>query len=362
MKPITNVKRQKKDIIKNFLLVTILSIGVSLVANSLTKESGLLMSLIPGIVCVLFVAVFYVKEYLGSSSYEVNVKTAFSVDNEHKVIPIDRFGFSEDLSRAVISVLSENKAYKALWEDAFAHGIGVGEKGKDFVKEFLDYLFIHWISLKLNSYFVHFESASTEIIGREQIPDVLIKNRVIELISKPYEEREKFQDKIKQKDPIEGRVVYMDGEDGVLYDMLEIELPRKSRVFRKNNELVISNRNFDIRFETDYQGFSTVLPRYFEKFYLNRSFDTVHNYMVKLRMSIKLKPFFLFSVKDWKYLGWLDQIEDEFVKYFSFDEFVEHIGLEQAITNHILFLNGLEEKKEEEKSKYKDFRIVKVDA
>lgn len=361
MKPITNVKQRRKDIIKNFILVTILSTGVSLIANSLTKESGLLIALIPGLVCVLFVAIFYVKEYLGSSSYEVDIETVLSVDNEHKVIPIDRFRFSEDLYRAVLSVLSENKAYKSLWEDAFTHRVGEGEKGKNFVKEFLDYLFIHWISLQLNSYFVQFESDSTEIIGREQIPDVLIKNRVIELISKPFEEREKFQERMNQKDPIEGKIVYMDGEDGVVYDMLEIELPRKSKVYRNNNALVISNRNFDIRFESDYQGFGTVLPRYFEKFYLNRSFDTVHNYKVDLRMSIRLKPFFLFSVKDWKYLGWLDQIGDEFVKYFSFDKFVEHIGLEQAITDHILFLNGLKGKEEKKDSKHHDLRIVKVE-
>lgn len=365
MKPITNVKIHKKSLVKNFFLVTILSTGVSLIANALTKESGLIITLIPGIVCVLLVAFFYIKEYFGCSSYDTSVTTILSVDNEKRVIPIDRFEFSENFHRAVLSVLSENKAYKSLWDDAFAHRVGEGEKGKKFVEEFLEYLFIDWISLKLNSYFVDVDDGLTEIIVRENIPDVLIKNRVIDLITKPFEEREKFQEKIGHEDHIEGKVVYMDGDDGVIYDMLEIELPRKSKVFRDKQSLLITNRNFNIRFESDFQGFSGVLPRYFEDFYMNRSLDTVHSYMIKVKLSIKLKPFFLVSFRDWKYLGWLDQIEEEFVKYFSFDEFVEKIGFEQALTNHILFMNALEEKEggeeEGDDRRYDDFRIVKVE-
>lgn len=64
-----------------------------------------------------------------------------------------------------------------------------------------------------------------------------------------------------------------------------------------------------------------------------RAFDDVHNYEISLKMSIKLKPFFLLSYKDWKYLGWLDQIGDNFVEYFSFDVFIKRIGFEQAATN-----------------------------
>jgi hypothetical protein len=338
-----------------------LSTGVSLIANSLTKESELMIALIPGIICVLFVAICYVKEYLGYSSYEVNVNSVISVDDKKCVVPIERFEFSEDLQRAVISVLSENKAYIALWEDAFVWDIAEGKKGKSFVKEFIDYLFVDWISLELNSYFTDFEEGETEIIGREQIPDVLIKNRVIELITKPYEEREKFQKTMSKKDPVEGRIVYAEGEDEVVFDMLEIELPRKSKIFREGNSLVIRNRNFDIKFESEFEGDGAVLARYFENFYMNRSIRNTHNYSVTLKLTINLKPFFLLSIRDWKYLGWLDRIGDSFVKYFSYDEFLKRIGYEQAVTNHILFMTELERKKVDDDCKYEDFRIVKVE-
>lgn len=345
MKPLSEVKLQKNNLFKNFFLVVILSIGVSLIANALTKNAELMIAIIPGVACLLLVAICYIKEYFGYSSYEIKLKTLLSVDKDKKVLGINRFRFSEDFSDIYNSVMSENKAYLALWKDAFRWNDVKDNKGKKFVNEFLEYLFIHWISLKLNSYFVEIDENATEIIGREQIPDVLIRNRVIELITKPFEEREKFQKQMKEEGMGKGKIVYMNGEDGVVFDRLEIELPRKSKVYREGNTLVINNRNFDIRFDADFQGFGNVLPHYFESFYMNRSHDDVDNYMISLKMAIKLKPFFLFSFKDWKYLGWIDKIGDKFIEYFSFDEFVNNIGYEQAVTNHIIFHNmGVEKK------------------
>ena len=354
MKPITNIKIKKKDLVKNFILVVILSVGVSLIANALTKESGLLITLIPGIVCVLIVAFFYFKEYLGNSSYEVDVDTLLTVDNNAEPVPIPRFVFSVDLHRAVLSVLAENSAYKPLWKQAFDYEDKTADKGRIFVKEFLEYQFIHWISLKLNAYFNNYKEDFKERIRREQIPDVLIKNRVIELITKPFDEREKFQRGISKDDHNDGEIVYMGGDDGVFFEMLEIELPRKSKVCRKDNALVIKNRNFEIRYQSDFKGFATVMPRDFERFYLRRSLEDTNCFHVNLKMSIKIKPFFLLSARDLPYLGWLDKIGEEFVKYFSFDSFIQQIGYEQALTSHILYLNGLKKEDIEDIDKDED--------
>lgn len=362
MKPLSEIKMQKKNIFKNFLLVVVLSTGVSLIANALTKDADLKIAIIPGLACLLFVALCYIKEYFGYSSYEIRLKTVLTVDKDKKVIGINRFRFSEDFCGIYNSVMSENKAYMTLWNDAFSWNNDKDDRGRKFVNEFLEYLFIHWISLELNSYFVEIDENATEIIGREQIPDVLIRNRVIELITKPYEEREKFQKQMKENGVREGKIVYMSGEDGVVFDRLEIELPRKSKVYRDENTLVINNRNFDIRFDANFQRFCMVLPHKFVDFYLNRSYGDVDNYMITLKMSIKLKLFFLLSFKDWKYLGWLDKIGDKFVDYFSFDEFVKKIGYEQAATNHIIFLNGLKRKRNDETRQISQVSITQIDS
>lgn len=253
------------------------------------------------------------------------------MDKEKNPIPIDRFDFSEDLFRAVASVLSENKAYRPLWENSLRWYSDAGNEDR-FITEFFEYLFIHWISLKLDSYFSEIDEHAISYIRREQIPSVLIKNRVIELITKPYNEREKFQRVIEKNNDGGGEIFMMQGEDNVLFDKLEIELPRKSNVIRDGKALVIKNRDFEIRFESRFDGFACVLPSHFERFYMNRRFDEVNSYKVNLALSVKLKPFFFLSVKDWKYLGWLDQLEDEFLEYFCFETFTKRIGYEQAAT------------------------------
>lgn len=362
MKPISEVKYQRTNLFKNFFLVTLLSAGTALVANVLTKDADKVVVIIPGVACVVFVALCYLKEYLGCSSYVVKVESVLPVDKDKQIVEIERFRFSEELYRTVISVLSENKAYKKLWEDAFEGKAGKENKGKDFVREFLECQFVYWLSLELNSYFTRIDEDAIEKIRREQIPDVLIRNRVIELISKPFEEREKFQSVIGDKNnaPEQGEICYMGGEDDVFFDRLEIELPRKSRVYREKDALVIKNRTFEIRFESEFQGFGTVLPQLFENFYMNRSIYEIDNYLIFMKMSIKLNPFFLFYIRDWKYLGWIDQIEEKFVEYFSLDKFIERIGYEHALTTHILFLNSLNSKGEGERM-YEDLRIVKVE-
>ena len=357
MKPLSEIKTRRNHIFKGFILVVILSSGVSLIANTITKDGCPLVTLISGGVCILYVAFVYLKEYFTSSSYETKIDTLFAVDKQYHVIPIDRFVFSEDLSRAVISVFAENKTYESLWREAFKSKIDDGKKGKAFVVEFIEYLFIKLVSLKLNSYFVDVDNSATELIGRSQIPDVLINNRVIEMISKPYEEREKFQKALDKNDSVEGRVVYMGGEDGALYDLLEIELPRGSRVTKESGELVISNKNFTIKFEAGYDGFSAITPRHFGRFYMKRSLEDFNCFKISMRMSINIKPLFFFSMRDRQYLGWLDHISDEFVKYFSFDDFIQRIGYEQAATEHILFLNGLKSK---ERSKEKSTTSPRV--
>lgn len=364
MKPLRDTSGQRQAIVKNFLLVAILSAGISIVANVLTKDAQSGVIIIPGIVCILFVAIFYAKEYFGRSSHKIDVDTVLCVDKEKMPIPIDRFRFSEDLCQAVKSVLSENKAYCPLWKNSLMREPGENNNDR-IVEEFLEYLFVQWLSLELNSYFCRFDKSAIELVKREQMSDVLIKNRVIELISKPYIEREKFQTLNEADNKEDGEVVYMmEGEDDVIYNRLEIELPRKSRVVREGKALVIKNRDFEIRFESRYEGFGYVLPSYFEDFYMKRHLDDVDCFMVELELSVKLKPFFFLSVKDWRYLGWLDQLEESFSEYFCFNSFAKRIGYEQAATEHIMFLNGLRndvENNADNKRAITGVSIVKID-
>lgn len=340
MKPLSIIKTQKNSLLKNLVFVVLLSSGVSLIVNTLTNDSFNLAGFITGIVFVLGVSVYYFVEFFHYSSCEVCLDSIMAIDEQNKVIPINRFGFSEDLYHVVSSVCTENQAYEVLWNEAF--GIN-NTKGKEFIVEFLEYLFIKQLSLNLNTYFSSFNKRSIEIIEREQIPDVLIQNRVLEMISKSYKEREKFINTT-VPNANKGTVVSIRGHNGVFYDRLQIMLPRKTRLSIEGNTVVIKNRNFIIRFEAAFDGFMSTIPRYFAHLYMNRSWENTRIFQVKLKMSIELKPLFLLSFRDWQYLGWLDQLENRVQEYFSFDAFLKRVGFEGALSSHIMYLNSLNSK------------------
>lgn len=57
MKPLSEIKTRRSHLFKDFLLVAVLSSGISLVANAISKDVSFYYALIPGLVCILLVAI-----------------------------------------------------------------------------------------------------------------------------------------------------------------------------------------------------------------------------------------------------------------------------------------------------------------
>ena len=265
------------------------------------------------------------------------------------LVPIDRYWLSEEMDRDLCSVFSENKAYKKLWTDAFMMPLGsdgkkkyvsiIGNKNiEEFVGELIEYIFIHWLSLKQSSYFSGYCDDDLEVLTREKVSDYLLQNRVLEMISKPYNEREKFVSDKDTEDTNKGKICSLYSED-VIYYHLDLQLPKKSILNKENGKLVIKNRNYTLKFSHNFIGFNANLPRGFHKLYLGQNFEDIDVYKFEPELEIKLNPFFFLFWKDWKYLKWIDVVSEKFTDYFSFKAFVSKIGYETALTKTIMDAN-----------------------
>jgi hypothetical protein len=87
------------------------------------------------------------------------------------------------------------------------------------------------------------------------------------------EEREPFFErgraKIYLEEGTEVKLVAAYTKEGAIFDSFELVLPKGSIVSRGNDHsLLIDTKRFSLRFETLFEGFGSVLPRGFEKFYL----------------------------------------------------------------------------------------------
>ena len=211
-------------------------------------------------------------------------------------------------------------------------------KGYPLVIEATEFLFLNWLSKKLETYFQDDEiKKSLLVLNRKNIPQILLENRIIDIISKPCEEREQFVD-IVDEDTKED-IYFMNSKNGVIFQKFEIILPQKSSMKMEEKSLLIQNRNFNIALSTDFSGVNAVLPHMFERAYLGENFSDTNVYQINIRLEVNLNPFFFLFWKDWKYLRWIDIIADEFENYFSFDRFVEKIGYNQTLTSLVVLKN-----------------------
>lgn len=373
MKPLHVIQEKKSDLFKNLFLVVLLSAGISLCANyySNTYTSNKLL-LYGGLICIGIVVVAYVISFYKSKSFMIKTDSLFIVDKDGYLQPIFRYRLSEKMNRGLRSVFSENKSFENMWKNAFAKPEVVEKKPpqsspdagtqkstnsyavmktvsqtsleeKDqkivgFVGELIEYVFIDWLSLKQSSYFDSFKDSELEILTREKISNYLLQNRVLEMISKPYEERENFIDSCGDQNSSEGEVFAVYHGDTV-FNHFDLQLPKKSSMYKEGDKLVIKNRNYTLKFTHGFKGFNAIIPIGFHELYLKQSFSDITVYGFSPELEIKLNPFFFLFWKDWKYMKWIDVVSEKFTDYFSFNEFVNRIGYETALTKRIMDVN-----------------------
>jgi hypothetical protein len=372
MKPLNIIEEQKKDLYKSFILVAILSVGLALIVNALSncfKDYNLYIFL-GGLLLVLIVVADIIYRFYKRKSFVLQTESILVLDKKGDVIHIPFFRFHNDMEEALNSVFTENKALRKIWDQSFCEEsdkekventnkdekeVSKGKpiirivkiddsemnrntKGFPLVNEATEFLFLDWLSKKLEAYFQDDEiKKSLLVLNRKNIPQILLENRIIDIISKPYEEREQFVDVVDENTKED--VYFMNSKNGVFFKKFELILPRKSLMKMKENTLLIQNRNFDIALLTEFSGVNAVLPHLFEKAYLGKDFSNTNVYKISIKLEVNLNPFFFLFWKDWKYLRWIDIIADEFENYFSFDRFVENIGYNQTVTNLVVLKN-----------------------
>ena len=302
-----------------------------------------------GLSLIVVVIIAYLVSFYKSKEYIIKEESLFITDKEGRFVPIYRYRFSRDMEDVLLSVFKENSVFEDKWVNAFKEKKAINkevfeknciDKNKDiigFVGELVEYNFLNRLSLKQSDYF-HNNSDDIEVLTRDKISKYVLQNRVLEMISKPFEERKAFSDTPSDTEG-NGTTVYM-VSDGVVYERFELRLPKGTTLYKdKNNALVIKNRNYSICFKHGFNGYGAVLPTRFAHLYLNKDFQDTSVFSLDPELKIKLNPFFFLFSSNWKSMNWIDIICEEFSDYFSFDRFIEKIGYENALTNYIITKN-----------------------
>lgn len=371
---------RKADLIKLILGAFILALGTSLLANYLTDwlSDKMNVVLIISISLISLVVLYFVYSLLKDTKKSISIESVIVIDPKNKeIFPIPRFEFSERLNRTMKAVFLENEALKKYWEDDFkskkanekkepidkkANGEEQNsdkkveyfsivridrkedeqkkEKKSDVVlEEAIEHVIIDQLSIHLSTFFNDYSNEDQLIteLTRKDIPDILLKNRVVNLLSTPFEDRAIFvKAGIADKPREEGEVVSIFGSDGSKYERFDLVLPKGSKVSRpKRCSLEIDNKRINFKIEMKNEGFGSTLPHGFEYNYLGVIDRDLVVKKLDIALTYTIKPLSLLYSSKWNYHDWIDSFAERLEEFASVDKFVERINWDSTLTSII---------------------------
>lgn len=370
----------RKEFIKLILAACVLAMGTSLIANFITDyfKSNLLLILMIGILLILIVAIYFVYTIISEANNEIEINTLVAIDSKNKrVFPVLRYKFSEKLASTLKAVFLENEALKKQWEDDFKNNeeenkqsnnedtskddedenkkvkyysivriIGdepKKEKGKSdkILAEAVEFLILEELSLHLSTYFNNYNHQDKLIkeYTRSDFPKILLQNRIINLLSAPFEDRAIFTKAGMINKPSEGEIISIYGNDGSHYSRFDLSLPTGSVVTRSNDGiLTVENNRILLQIKINYGGFGSVLPAGFEQNYLGVKHRDLDIKKLEIKLKYEIKPLSLLYSSRWNYHSWVDSFVERLIEFGSFSDFVDKMNWETNLTS-IITLN-----------------------
>lgn len=351
-----------RDLLLEIILTAIfISFGLNLIVTSFSNLNSFfnVIMLIMGIITVISSAIVLIYNNFRKFNRTIVLKGFIVYDaKENRLIDVDNYGLSNELVCNLNSAFEEDESLKTIWENTPLRYVfgpfeleGYTTSAKEIIEESFEYFIFHRLSSTLHHFFnsKEFDEKDLKIYEREDIPDALLNNRFLNLFSKPIDQREAFVDKDKEDgvffESEGGETLYMSyGKGGVLYHKLHLVLPAGTNVKRHDpNGIVLESNQIVLNFDIHFEGFNTILPKYFQKYYLDLDLEWVSEdeqtdvlrfqvFDIGLKIDVKFKIRSLFSNTVWKQNEWLDSYLNSLNKEISMDYFFESINWEQIST------------------------------
>lgn len=335
--PIRQIREKKRDV----LLILATAVLLALAINSATSYLAVVNQnrpfdlLVFGATCLLGGILLLRRAVFGHNEHVVRLDGAVAFKMKGEMVDRIRiigYSFNDDFCEYLGGFIRENKAYAKLFIKADPGIVSMETFSPDnlnrktIINSVLEFLVLNELQLHLGSYFVENEIDRDRIVAlsREHLGAGVLKNRVIDLITKDMKERAAF---VEESDSEVGGaivrsgadsvgVVYSSSRGGAVYERLEIELPPKSTIFRNSNGfLVIANPLFELTIMPKFEGFNTTVSSVLA--------PSVSGHWAPLQAQIKLhvriKRAAFFSGEDLEMYEWLDSFVERMHDYVSIE-------------------------------------------
>ncbi len=327
---IKKLKNEQKNLIPIVISSFFLAFGINIISNFFYEyfnvESSLKL-LFGFIVCALS---FYFLFVLFFNECNKSLKiSAFFVFNKEKndIINVPDYSFCNNLRDYLKAASLESTGVKAIWEKISLNSIYTPEgdkhqqnflQMKKLIEELTESIVLYDLSTNLTDYFNDdfFIEKNFRTFERKDLVDVWSKNRIIDLISRPLEERPHLNDS-DFSSPQFTHICAAYNPDGSMFQEIELKLPKNSNVKKVNNILIVETDHLIIQFFIEFNGCNTNLPDGFAEYYLklDNPDEYISVYQIDISVKIKIKPFALLITQQWEYIDWIDSFIESLMLY-----------------------------------------------
>jgi len=398
---------RKSEVVQLLFASVLLALGISLVANYFTEKlkstPEIILYLAIGLIVV--VLIFFIFLLLRNNNQIHKIKSVIVINKSQKFLSrIPRFELSEKMYHALQASFIENEALKKYWNDGFESNKNSTkekppkienpidetskkekisfmaikkieikdedeilriDKSKEIIIELIEYLILEELSTHLSTYFHEYRREDTFLkeYNRKDVPHNLLENRIINLLTTPFENRGIFvkagmADNLNEGD---GEVVMIMGSDGSKFTKFDLILPTGSKINRPKLGIIeIENKRIKISIDIKYRGYGSTLPKGMAANYMGIIDDELDIHDLKIELKYSVKPLSVFSNSKWSYYNWIDSFANRLIKFASIEKFKNDISWQSNLTQIIVesqrrkIINKMRKKRNEEQNELKN--------
>lgn len=347
---VENILAGRSAILELILAGVLLAIAVEFLAAWATAQTSAesFQTAITGVLLLLLALLLWLRRSMAQTRHRRIRLDGFLVylRKDNMLVDIPRYRYGSAIYDFFVAAFAENTALKTLWDKEPLTEVFKFDKDKgvthlsnnhsmQLVREATEYFVLDRLSTHLTDYFnkAEFDKDQLHEYKRDDVPDILLKNRFLELFSRPMDQRPHFVDHT-LGDKTSGVVVSSFGKGGVRYDRFDLVLPRSTRVSRCNDGTIrIQTKRFTLCIRVKFDAMGTVLPRQFEEFYLGlKNHSEFAEYKVTLELDVAFRTRSYFTATGWDYHQWIDSFMVSIEDDFSEDTFIAELNWPVVLT------------------------------
>ena len=340
----------RANLIEVFLVAVFLALGVGFVTTSLpiVIPASPKQSLTLGIIlCIVSIFYFLIRSISGRTK-SMSYKALFTYDIKgNKPVQIPRYPFSQFLLMNLYFAFSENEALKTIWDKEPLSNFSAQNEEKQvdtkqygstkLICEATEYLVLEWLMWHLLDHFddEKFRKKNLKEFTRNDISEVLLSNRFLELFSRPISDRVSMvKDTVGKKRGYALLAFYKWGEKAAKYHTVKLILPKGSAIRRpKSDTIQIETKKFLLTIKISFHGPSVSLPWGFLNQYLHLDLgDNLTEYIISVDVDVRFKLWTLLSGVGLRYYHWVDSFLKMLDQMISPAAFFNEIGWNTAMT------------------------------